>query len=203
MASVGKIDLAVTVTHRTSATVDIQGFALLKNEDPANLYLKLYLANDGDEIRISKQKTASFPKNFIFYLSHLAPDAETSALTLECSVWRATSSIARHQCLGGCSLALATFPARSYRLFAAEDRKNPASPCSPLLCQPQPTPTSTRRSRYGRKPALSSLHANQHVSQCCQTQQPTVCISRQHVAARSATEALLQRPQRVSRLGRG
>jgi hypothetical protein len=147
MASVGKIDLAVTVAHRMSATVDVQGFALLKDEEPTNLYLKLYLAKDGEEIKISKQKTTSFPKNFIFYLNHLAPNAEQSTLTLECSVWKATSSLTRHQCLGGCSLALATLQARSYRLFATEDRKNPASPCSPLLCKPLAAPTSAKRSR--------------------------------------------------------
>eukprot|EP00045_Choanoeca_perplexa_P003583 m.32083 g.32083 ORF g.32083 m.32083 type:complete len:355 (+) comp12121_c0_seq1:42-1106(+) len=162
MANVGKIDLSVTVTHETSATIDIQGFSLLKKEDPDNLYLKVYLVKDGEEIKISKQKTATLPKNFIFYLNHLVPGVSISALSVECSIWKAPSSLSRHQCLGGCSFALATFPSRSYRLFSAEDRKNPASPCSPLqskLLQQSSTPASRRISVVRRSSRMSVLRA--------------------------------------------
>lgn len=149
MASVGKITLSVTVTHQTSVTIDIQGFELAKQDDYAGLYLKLYLSRQGQEIKVSKQKTATFPKNFIYYLNHLAPDIDPSELALECSVWKATS-LTRHPCLGGCCLTLTSFPTRTYRLFAAEDRKNPASPCSPHrhnACHDEHASIAPRRTR--------------------------------------------------------
>eukprot|EP00730_Choanoeca_flexa_P001325 TRINITY_DN10585_c0_g1_i2.p1 TRINITY_DN10585_c0_g1~~TRINITY_DN10585_c0_g1_i2.p1 ORF type:complete len:360 (+),score=42.96 TRINITY_DN10585_c0_g1_i2:39-1118(+) len=161
MAAIGKIDVAVTLTNACSASIDVKGFEVEHMEKESQLYLKVYLSRDGEEVRASKQKTSTFPKNFIYYLNHLVPGEEVSGLNLEFSIWRAHRS--RHQCVGGCSLRLATTPAVSYRLFSAEDRKNPASPCSPL--QPAEAlrdllqPSSRRKSTIRRNSRLSVLRA--------------------------------------------